>query len=207
MTDKRESHLLIIAFVFLFLYSIILTLSPSVREQSWQVTYRLSHWIGFLVWSVAVYVAYRITNHRLPDHDPYLFPLASLLSGWGVLTIWRLDPGFGLRQALWLGVSIGAFLGMLYAPKDLYYLRRYKYILLSAALILTALTLILGTNPFGSGPHRWLGFGGLYLQPSEPLKLLLVVYLSAYLADRIPIRLRVFPLILPTLFVDRKSVV
>jgi cell division protein FtsW (lipid II flippase) len=30
----------------------------------------------------------------------------------------------------------------------------------------------------------WLGCCGLYLQPSEPLKLLLVVYLAAYLADQ-----------------------
>ena len=68
-------------------------------------------------------------------------------------------------------------------------------------LLLTALTLLLGTNPNRFGPRRWLGFGGFYFQPSEPLKLLLVVYLSAYLADRLPIRLRIFPLILPTLFV------
>ena len=201
MTDQREGRLLISAFGFLFLYSIILSLSPSVREHSWDVSYRLSHWIGFLGWAATVYITHRIISKQLPDHDPYFLPLASLLSGWGVLTIWRLDPGFGLRQVLWLGVSFAAFIGMLYTPKDLYFLRRYKYILLSMSLLLTALTLLLGTNPNGIGPRRWLGAGGFYLQPSEPLKLLLVVYLSAYLADRLPIRLRIFPLILPTLFV------
>ena len=201
MTDQRESRLLILAAIFLFLYSAILSLSPAVREHSWAVAYRLSHWVGFLVWTVLVFIAHRIISRRLPDHDPYLLPLASMLSGWGLLTIWRLDPGFGWRQALWLGVSLAAILGMLYAPRDLNFLRRYKYILLGAGLLLTALTLIFGTNPAGFGPRLWLGLGGFFIQPSEPLKLLLVVYLSAYLADRFPIGLRVFPLLLPTLFV------
>ena len=133
MTDHRESRLLIFASVFLFLYSAILSLSPSVREHSWDVAYRFSHWIGFLVW--AVVGLYRISVSfpvGCRSMIRIFFHLASLLSGWGVLTIWRLDPGFGIRQVLWLGVSFAASFGMLYAPRDLNFLRRYKYILLSA---------------------------------------------------------------------------
>ena len=48
----------------------------------------------------------------------------------------------------------------------------------------------------------WLGCCGVYFQPSEPLKLLLVAYLAAYFADRIPIQLHAFPLIYPTLFLS-----
>jgi cell division protein FtsW (lipid II flippase) len=201
MNDHREKVLLISAALFLFFYSAILTLSPSVREHSWDVAYRLSHWVGFVVWAGAVYLSYRLISIKIPDHDPYLLPSASLLAGWGLLTIWRLDPGFGLRQMLWLIVSYAFISGLLYTTWDLNSLRRYKYILLSAGLGLTALTLLLGTNPTGFGPRLWLGCCGFYFQPSEPLKLLLVVYLAAYLADRIPIRIRIFPLLMPTIFV------
>jgi cell division protein FtsW (lipid II flippase) len=200
--DQRESRLLLLAATFLFLYSVLLSLSPSVRERSWEVTYRLSHWIGFAIWLAVSFAVRRLGARRLPDRDPYLLPLALLLSGWGLLTIWRLDSALGLRQAIWLGVSAAACVAILYAPADLNFLRRYKYLLLTAGLSLTALTLLLGTNPTGLGPRLWLGCCGLYLQPSEPLKLLLVVYLSAYLADRLPIRLRVFPLLLPTVFLS-----
>ena len=51
------------------------------------------------------------------------------------------------------------------------------------------------------GPRLWLGCCGIYFQPSEPLKLLLVIYISAYLADRINIRLSSLPLLIPTLVV------
>ena len=200
-TDRRQSRLLIVAAIFLFLYSVILTLSPAVREQTWNVSYRWSHWIGFAVWIALFFTTDRFTRKRLPDRDPFLLPLASLLSGWGLLTIWRLDSAFGIRQAIWLTVSVIILISTFHLPSDLSILRRYKYILLTSGLILTALTLLLGTNPEGYGPPLWLGCCGVYLQPSEPLKLLLVVYLSAYLSDRLLIRLRFFPLLIPTLFV------
>lgn len=200
MNSKKENQLLLLAAAFIFLYAVILTLSPTVRERSWAVSYRLSHWIGFIVWTGVVFIASRFVSRKLPGRDPYLFPLASLLSGWGLLTIWRLDPGFGMRQAIWFTVSIVVFSAILYFYKDLNFLRLYKYLLLSVGLILTSLTLLLGTNPTGFGPRLWLGCCGFYFQPSEPLKLLLVVYLTAYLADRIPIRLRIFPLLTPTIF-------
>ena len=102
----------------------------------------------------------------------------------------------------WLGVSIIVFILALSAQQKIFaFLRRYKYVLLSGGLLITALTLLFGTNPLGVGPRLWLGCCGVYFQPSEPLKLLLVIYLSAYLADRINIRLSSLPLLVPTLVV------
>ena len=201
MTDQREGRLLLSAAVFLLIYALILTLAPAVRERTWAVSYRFSHWAGFIVWAAGVFASHRIGARRLPDRDPYLLPLAAILSGLGLLTVWRLDPSLGLRQVVWLVVSLAALGAIPLAPNDLGFLRRYKYLLLGGGLALTALTLLLGTNPTGFGPRLWLGCCGFYLQPSEPLKLLLVVYLSAYLADRLPMKLRFFPMLAPTIFV------
>jgi cell division protein FtsW (lipid II flippase) len=188
MTIQRESRLLFAAAIFLFLFSLILSLSPSVRERSFDVDYRLSHWIGFALWLIVVVVAHQAMSRHLPDHDPYLFPAAALLSGWGMLTIWRLDTTFGLRQSIWLTISVSVFILGLRLPNELTFLRRYKYLLLTGSILLTAFTLIFGTNPGGFGPRLWLGCCGIYFQPSEPLKLLLVVYLASYLANRTPVR-------------------
>jgi cell division protein FtsW (lipid II flippase) len=202
MYDKTQSLLLRWAAFFLFIQSIILTLSPAVRERTWNVDYRLSHWAGFFTWIVLIVLAHYATVKYLPERDPYLLPAAALLSGWGLLTIWRLDEEFGIRQTIWLGVAVIIFILALYAQqKIITFFRRYKYILLSSGLLITALTLILGTNPMGGGPRLWLGCCGVYFQPSEPLKLLLVIYLSAYLADRISINLTSLSLLVPTLVV------
>lgn len=199
MSRFTEKKLLRIATVFVALYAIALTLSPAAREVSWQVDYRWAHWAGALTWGLFAWLAHRALNRLLPDRDPYLLPAAALLIGWGLLTIWRLDAGFGLRQTLWLALSLPVLWLILRLPPGLTTLRRYKYLWLSGGLALTALTLIFGTNPAGFGPRLWLGAGGIYLQPSEPLKLLLIVYLAAYLADHPLIRTRTFPYIVPTL--------
>ncbi|MDP1546452.1 MAG: FtsW/RodA/SpoVE family cell cycle protein [Anaerolineales bacterium] len=201
MNDRIQSRLLQWSALFLFLQSVILTLSPAVRERSWDVDYRLSHWIGYLAWVALTVLTHRVTTKSMAERDPYLFPAAALLSGWGILTIWRLDESFGIRQILWLGVSLILFALALRIRPNLSILRRYKYLFLSGGLFITALTLAFGTNPLGFGPRLWLGCCGVYFQPSEPLKLLLVIYLSAYLADRASIQLFSFPLLVPTLVV------
>ncbi|MGE5462335.1 MAG: FtsW/RodA/SpoVE family cell cycle protein, partial [Syntrophothermus sp.] len=197
-----QGNLLKIAAGFLILQALIITLSPAVRARSLEVEFRWSQWLAFLVWVLIVYRVHQSIVKYLPDADPYLFPIAALLSGWGLLTIWRLDSNFGARQAIWLGVSALAFIAALQLPGTLAFLRKYKYILLSGGLILTAFTLFFGTNPIGYGPRLWLGCCGMYFQPSEPLKLLLVAYLAAFLAERVHISLGPLPLIYPTLLVS-----
>jgi len=199
MNRVIQSNLLKIAAGFLFLQSIITTLAPAVWARSFNTQLHWAHWLAYVLWGLLAYRTHQSIVKRLPDADPYLFPAAALLSGWGLLTIWRLDPDNGVRQTLWLAVAMGIFLIGLRLPATLGFIRKYKYVLLTSGILLTGLTLLFGTNPLGYGPRLWLGCCGLYFQPSEPLKLLLIAYLSAYLADWLPIRLRAFPLIFPTL--------
>ena len=201
MLPASQRRLLRWAEIFLFLFSVILTLSPAVRERSLSVDLRWSHWLAFTVWLILVEFADHTAAIQMPDKDPYIWPVAAFLSGWGLLTIWRLDETFGLRQLIWLTISITVFLIGLRLSSDLQWLRRYKYVLLTGGLVLTALTLLFGTNPGGYGPRLWLGCCGVYFQPSEPLKLLLVIYLAAYLADQLTVRMRPLPLLLPTILV------
>ena len=194
-------RLVLLAAAFIVIQGLVLTLAPAVRARSWGAPLRLSHWVGIAVWLCALVVLQLLQEKRRPFRDPFLFPICALLSGWGLLTIWRLDPSFGERQAAWLGLS--AILVAWLAGKwgDLGVVRRYRSILLAAGLMLTALTIVLGTSPTGIGPRLWLGCCGIYLQPSEPLKLLMVVYLAAYLADQVDLKGRLFPMLVPTLVI------
>lgn len=182
--ERIQSRLFSLAALILLIYSISLSVSPAVRERTWAVDYRWEHWLGYILWLTVIIIINRQTSNRLPNRDPLILPVASLLVGWGLLAIYRLFPFFGLRQTLWLIISSSVFILGLRTPSDLGFLRRYKYLWLTSGLLLTALTLIFGTNPMGIGPQLWLGCCGFYIQPSEPLKLLLIIYLAAYLADR-----------------------
>jgi cell division protein FtsW (lipid II flippase) len=186
LQDRIESRLWGLAVVFMFLYSLALTLSPAARTRSWQADFRWGHWLGFVIWFGVFFAAHRLLAAWRPGRDPYLLPVVALLTGWGLMTVWRLLPGFGLRQSAWLLVSGLVLIAGLRLPPDLAFLRRYKYLWLTGSLLLMAATLLFGVNPLGYGPAMWLGCCGLYLQPSEPLKLLLIAYLAAYMADRQP---------------------
>ncbi len=197
--DQTQSRLLLLVTLFLVLYSVILSLSPAVRLHSWQVEYRWQHWIGLAVWLIGFSFIHRQTLKLLPDRDAYIVPLIGMLAGLGLLTVWRLDNTFGLRQTVWVILGALIFGGIVGRSNALLLLRRFKYLWLTGGLLLTGLTFIFGTYPGGNGPHLWLGCCGVYLQPSEPLKLLLIIYLAAYLADRSLISFGLMSLLLPTL--------
>jgi cell division protein FtsW (lipid II flippase) len=197
-SERLQLRLFLTAVAFIFLVAIALTFAPAARVQSWSVDFHWGQWIGFLVWLIVFAVLIPVINHRLPDHDPYLLPIIALLSGWGLITIWRLNSGFGYRQTIWILICGAAVWALLRVKNLLGLLQKYKYIWLLSGLLLTALTFIFGVYPGGEGPRLWLRIAGIYFQPSEPLKLLLIIFLSAYLANRLPVTFNFARLIIPS---------
>ncbi|MGD2178673.1 MAG: FtsW/RodA/SpoVE family cell cycle protein, partial [Anaerolineae bacterium] len=176
-TNGRERLLLVLAAAFVVLGAVTLHLAYApfgVR----QLLVLVFSFVGSFI------TAHLTLCHRLPRRDPLLLPTGALLSGWGLMILGRVAPNFVPRQATWLMVATLAMLAVAQAGRNLRWLQRYRYTWLVAGLVLLAATLLLGVNPSGSGPRLWLGFGGAYFQPSELLKLLMVVFLASYLADR-----------------------
>ena len=197
--DQLQSQLMIIAGLTLIAYGVIQTLAPSVRYQSTTLPLPFNHWIGVIVWLVVFGLLHRQVSKKIPRRDPFLLPIVAFLTGMGLMMIWRLYTTMGLRQTIWLAIAgLVVWLGLQF-PNYLANLHRYKYIWLFLGLILTAMTFIFGENPAGSGPTLWLQVFGIHFQPSEPLKLLLVVYLAGYFSDRTTLRLKGIQAILPTL--------
>jgi cell division protein FtsW (lipid II flippase) len=116
--------------------------------------------------------------------EAILLPLIFFLTGLGLALITRLAPAFVVRQLFWLATATVLLLLVTCLPKNLNWLRRYKYTWLIGGLLLLASTLIFGVNPSGFGARLWLQVGNLFFQPSELLKLFLIVFLAGYLADR-----------------------
>jgi cell division protein FtsW (lipid II flippase) len=197
--DLLQSRLMKLAVLFIFLCCVVLMFSPAVRLHAWRAQYIWQQWVGFVIWLVGFSVLYRQVNHYLPDRDPYLLPIIALLSGWGLVEIFRLDVSLGFRQTAWLGACQLAMIAGLRIPQLFNLLRRYKYVWLISGLILAVLTFFFGTYPGGTGPRLWLAIGGVYLQPSEFLKVFLIIYLAAYLADSLPAHFRLMQLLTPTI--------
>ncbi|MCS6834599.1 MAG: FtsW/RodA/SpoVE family cell cycle protein [Anaerolineae bacterium] len=139
-----------------------------------------------LAWFLAAGLGRAWLDRLLPERDPLLFPLTLFMTALGLLMIARLAPTFASRQALWLIVSCVALLTTASVPQLLRRLARYRYLLLIFGLALLIATILMGRNPSGlsGAPELWLGIGGLFFQPSEALKIILVAFLASYLAEQ-----------------------
>jgi len=84
------------------------------------------------------------------------------------------------RQIIWVTLGIIAMLFTL--NLDYHVWRKLAAPILIVTLILLILVLIPGLGKVVNGARRWLGFGSLYLQPSEIAKLSMVLFSSASLA-------------------------
>ncbi|MCP4540071.1 MAG: FtsW/RodA/SpoVE family cell cycle protein [Chloroflexi bacterium] len=176
-TNRRERNLLLIAAAFL----LVGTLTLSVSNLALDIGYLA---LGILAFTTSFAAAHIFLNRYLPHRDPLLLPVAALLTSWGILLIGRLAINFFMRQAIWLLISTALLLIVVWFSRDLRWLRRFRYTWLFGGLALLATTLILGVNPSGYGLRLWLGISGIYFQPSELLKLLMIVYMASYLAER-----------------------
>lgn len=119
---------------------------------------------------------------RFPRADPMLLPVAGALAAIGQLMTSRLEPGLGPRQGLWVLIGLGALVLVGLLP-SIQWLRRYRYTWAMLAIVLQLLTLAFGRDPNGSGAALWFSIGGISIQPTEAVKLLLVLFLAAYLED------------------------
>ncbi len=157
---------------------------------------------------LAVHVAFVLAGRRT---DQILLPAVGLLGGIGLLlmqrlpqglvtqTIGPLELGLGELQLLWLLISltVAALLALLIRSDR--WLRAYKYTWAAAGIALLALTFVFGTDV--NGARLTLSIGPINGQPSELLKVILVVFLAAYLSENRPLlateSMRLGPLRLP----------
>ncbi len=177
---RYERLLLLIAGLFVGLSALTLSLVETGRV-SWAYIQPV------VVWLVVILLAWWVINLRKLQHDPFLLPVFALLTGWGLVLQARLAPDFVERQTLWLALGGSVMTAVTVLPRSLRWLRRYRYTLLLTGLALLGATLLFGVNPSGFGLALWLPapfVGGVYFQPSELLKLLLVLFFASYFAER-----------------------
>lgn len=83
------------------------------------------------------------------------------------------------RQLVWAGLGLTGMIALMRMPYTIF--RRLANPLLGVSLLLLVSVLIIGISAKGSS--RWLGVGSLSFQPSEVIKLTMVIFLAARLAE------------------------
>ena len=134
----------------------------------------------FLVLFLAAHLILRFT---LPLADPYLLPIAGLLTAIGLTMIYRIDPDRAFRQGVWVVGGVALFAAVLIFLRDHRRLDPLKYTLGVGAIVLLALPALPVVGHTVNGARLWIQVGPFSLQPGELAKILLVAFLAAYLRD------------------------
>ena len=135
---------------------------------------------------VALYLGVRLW---LPHSDTLLLAIVTLLTGLGLVVIYRLTyevPGvenLATTQAGWILVGSGALVVTVLFLRDYHKLFAYKYLLALIAIGLVASTF----TPLGydvNGARLWVQIGPVTFQPSEFARIALIVFFAGYLAEK-----------------------
>jgi cell division protein FtsW (lipid II flippase) len=142
--------------------------------------------LGYAVFFFALYLgAHLVARVTVPYADPYLLPIAGLLSAIGLTEIYRLGQRDAFKQGLWIVIGVVVFAAaLLWLRRDYRVIERYKYVFGVSAIVLLFLPLAPGIGQTVNGARLWVHFAGLQFQPGELGKVALVVFLAAYLRER-----------------------
>lgn len=128
-------------------------------------------------------------KHR-PDYS--LLIIALLLSVIGLIIVYAISPGlaatkhvdnnyFVIKQAVAIGLGLAAFTLFSFLPVAA--LRKMRNVLVGLALAGAFAVFLFGEEI--NGASRWIQVGGLSFQIAEMIKFALIVWLSAFLVERI----------------------
>ncbi|HSQ66466.1 MAG TPA: rod shape-determining protein RodA [Polyangiaceae bacterium] len=128
--------------------------------------------------------ARRLLERPREQFDWALFLVAAALAVVGVINLYSATSvvraalsDLYVLQVYWL--VVGGILGALVAAIDYRHLERYGYALYGFGIVLLMLVFVLGRDIRGSS--RWIQLGSFSFQPSEFMKLFLIIALAKYL--------------------------
>lgn len=192
----RELQLLLLPCLFMLTGMVMLvkvhTSATDVKTGSLPTLDSLIPALGVIGVLLATHIALTIL---LPQADQVLLPIVGLLSILGVLMALRLGPdlpqpqgNLGTKQLIWLLIGLFICLATVVATRrGLLWIRRYKYTFAAAGIVLVGISVVHVLTShinFNSPNHDELSLApGVTFQPSELLKICLVIFFAAYVAE------------------------
>lgn len=113
--------------------------------------------------------------------DEALWPLVAGACAFGLLVVTRLDPVLGRHQAIWIAVGLGIIIAGQRLFMSYRRLEHVKYLWVVASVALFGLLQVFGHEV--NGARLWFSFGTFEVQPVEIVKLFMVFFMAAYLAE------------------------
>lgn len=142
---------------------------------------------GLAVLVFALHIVLRVVA---ANADPFVVPIATVLTGLGIAMIYRIDisknltgwTAFSTKQLAWMGISLLGAIVIVIVLRNYRILFRYTYLFGLAGIVLLLLPFIPGLGVSEAGADVWVSLGGIFsFQPGEIAKICLAVFFAGYL--------------------------
>src|SRR5437764_6539326 len=125
--------------------------------------------------------AHLFIRWRLPNADPYLFPIVAALASVGLVELYRIQESFAIKQAGWFALGLVFFCLTIVFLRDFRVMERYRYTIAAGSIGLLLLPRIAGQAT--NGAYLAIHIGSFSFQPAEFAKIGVIVFLASYLRD------------------------
>jgi len=139
-----------------------------------------------LVLVASILIQYILFRTVFANADLQIMLIVCILSMLGMVVQYRLDPATAMRQLVFYAAGIVLMLIIMAILPRIKALRKLDIFIASAGIFLLCLATFFGTESGGS--RNWFSIGGFSFQPSEPVKVLLVLILAGELSKNRNIR-------------------
>lgn len=119
---------------------------------------------------------------KISKGDNYIFLITTMLASIGIIMIYRINEGLGIKQLVWISMGIILFFFTYFIVKKIRIWEKLSYIYLIGAYFLFLITFIFGDKRHGA--INWVNIGNFSFQPSEIIKVLLIFILSSYYSNK-----------------------
>lgn len=113
--------------------------------------------------------------------DQFMLPVVAMLSYTSLIFLYRLEPGYAYRQFAWLLIGLFFLFVTTRVFTNYRRLAEYKYVFGLLGAFLLIVPIFFGVEE--GGAKSWLGFGLFNVQPSEFVKILVVLFLASYMSE------------------------
>ncbi len=142
---------------------------------------------GLAALAFALHIVLRIVAR---DADPFVLPIATLLTGLGIAMIYRIDiakaltgwNAYSTKQLAWTAISLAGAIATVVLLRNYRVLFRYTYIFGLTGIVLLLLPFVPGLRIDDANAAVWVSLGGNFaFQPGELAKICLAIFFAGYL--------------------------
>ena len=139
--------------------------------------------------AVLVFALHIVLRFVASDADPFVLPIATLLTGVGIAEIYRLDiaahrvgfDAYSNKQLMWMAISVIGAIALVIFLRNYRVLYRFTYLSGLTGILLLILPFVPGLGVDDANADVWINIAGLGIQPGELAKIFLAIFFAGYL--------------------------